>query len=150
MLRHHTGSGRRSVIPADWSAHHRGVVRQTWTGGCTIHHPGQAPASGTLDPESGEYPPAAAAAAHFTGACRVQVQLTTGQSESAGEQVTVAGYLVVVDQSADAVKVDDVVTITRVDDNGDPTLFGRRLTVTGVARGTLTWERDLTCVDTSE
>lgn len=133
------------VIGPRWSAHHRPVVDATLTGECTIRHPAAKPTPGDLDPETGTYPDTGQATPHFTGACRVQVLLTDSRVETAGDQVTVAGYLVVVSQTATEVRVGDIVAITAVDDNGSPALAGRELRVTGVARGTLTWEQDLTC-----
>lgn len=134
------------VIPTGWSAHHRPVVEGTWTGTCTIRRPGVVKGDfdeETLTYESTPHDP------HYTGKCRVQVQpIFSGDREAAGQKVTVAGYLVAVDlATSDQTKVDDVVKVTGIDDNGDPTLVGRELTVSGVARGTLAWERDLTAID---
>jgi hypothetical protein len=134
------------VISADWSAHHRPVVEGTWTGACTIRQPGVT--KGAFDDDTGTYE-TTPHDPHYTGKCRVQARADlTGQREAAGQQVTLGDYLVVVDL-AESVQtaVGHVVKITAVDDNGDPDLVGRELTVAGVALGTLAWERDLACTD---
>lgn len=134
------------VIPVDWSAHHRPVVADTWTATVTIRRPGGT--QGAFDEATGTYP-VTPYAAHYSGKARIQVQpIFSGERDAAGQVVSVAGYLVVVDlATSDETKVDDVVKITAVDTNGDPSLVNRELTVSGVARGSLVWERDLTCLD---
>lgn len=145
MRRHHNGSGRRPVIPADWAAHHRPVAEGTMTGTCEIRHPGGTtsfdPATGTRD--TVPHPP------HHTGPARLQARPAETSAGVAGEQqITTYEYLVVVDLDGSAdTKVGDLVTVTAVDDNGDAALVGQMLTVTGVSSGSLAWERDLICSD---
>lgn len=131
------------VIPKDWAAHHRPTVAGTWTATCTIRRPGGT--AGDFDEETGKRP-IEPYAAHYDGPCRVQAMVDAGEREAAGQQVTVAGYLVVVERDTSAeTEVGHVVKITAVDDNGHPDLVGRELTVTGVVYGSLAFERDLTC-----
>lgn len=134
------------VIPEGWAAHHRPVVDGTFTATCEIREPGGT--EGPLDRETG-LRPLAPHAPHYTGGCRVQVApMFSGEREAAGQEVTVVNYLVVVELAASAATATGhLVTFTDVDDNSDPTLVDRELTVTGVASGSLAWERDLTCVE---
>lgn len=134
------------VIPEGWSAHHQPVVAGTWTAEVEIRAPGGT--EGDFDPETGiretvPYEP------HHTGKARFQVEpIFAADRETGGQQVSVAGYLVVVDRDGSvATEVGHLVKVTGVDENGDPALVGRPLTVTGVAYGSLAWERDLTCID---
>lgn len=145
MLRHHVGSGRRPVIPATWSSHHRGVVEATQTATVTGRREGAT--QGPLDPETGKRE-TVPHAPHYTGPARVQVLASDRDVDAAGQQLSTRTYLVTVTlTSSDEWKVDDLVKVTAVDDNGDPSLVGRDLTVTSIARGSLVWERVLTCTD---
>lgn len=146
MLRHHVGSGRRAVIPSGWSAHHRAVTEGAMTATVEARRPGGT--EGAMNPATGERT-VTPFAPHYTGKARIQiVPMFGGDTETAGQQVTTAGYLVTVKLAgSDGWKVDDLVKVTAVDANGDPTLVGRELTVTVVARGSLAWERDLRCTD---
>lgn len=146
MRRHHAGSGRRSVIGAAWSAHHRPVVAGTLTATCEIRHPGGT--QGDFDPTTGTRP-TTPHPAHYAGPCRVQVLPALEQEALTGDQqVTTVGYRVTITyDDAPELDVDDLVKITAVDDNGDPTLVGQVLKVQSFARGSLAWERDISCVD---
>ena len=142
MQRHHTGSGRAKVIPADWAAHHRQVAIGTMTATVTIRPSGST--AGALDPDTGKRA-SEARPAHYTGGARLQaLPAVPAERESGEQQITVAGYLVTVELAASAAtKVGDVIKVTAVDDNGDPALVDRELRVTGVGPGSLAWERDL-------
>lgn len=136
------------VIPAGWSAHHRPVVADTWTATVTLRRPGYQAGSDDFDPVTGTrtgtpHP------VHFTGTARIQVQPILGGEDVAGDQeITTYGYLVAVDlATSGGTQVGDLVDVTAVDDNGDASLVGRTLTVTGVGRGSLVWERDLYAID---
>lgn len=146
MRRHHTGSGRRSVIPVDWSAHHRGIVEATFTGECEIRRPGGTP--GVFDPVTGTTP-VTPHPVHYAGGCRVQVLPALEQEAvTGGQEVTTLGYRITVAYDAAAqLAVDDLIKLTALDDNGDPTLVGRTLKVRSFARGTLAWERDIYATD---
>lgn len=148
MDRHHTGSGRRPVVPPDWAAHHRPVSAGAMTATVEIRPAGGTP--GAFNDTTGKRDPATPFAAHYTGPARIQPQpvLGTQQTISGGQEISSLTYLVAIELAgADGCKVGDLVKVTAVDDNGDPTLVDRTLTVEGVARGSLSWERDLVCTD---
>lgn len=105
--------------------------------------------TGPIDPVTGERT-IVPFAPHYTGAARIQVVpiFGGGDAVSGGQEVTTVAYLVAVRLAeSNQWKVDDLVKMTAVDANGDTTLVGRELTVTGMARGSLAWERDLVCTD---
>ena len=148
MQRHHTGSGRRRVIPDDWSAHHRPVANSTHGATVTLRRPGGTP--GEFDPETGTYA-TEPYAPYFTGPARVQV-LSVGTAEqlAAEQQVSTLGYAVMLDHAVDDMQLTDLVAVTAVDGNGDPWLVGRVLTVASIEGGSLHWERRLVCTDNLE
>ena len=157
MQRHHNGSGRRTVITEDWSAHHRPVMAGTHTATVSLRRPGGTP--GVFDPVTGTFP-STPFAAYYTGPARVQ-KLSLGGAEQirlAGDQeVSTLGYAVMLDHTLEdtetfgtAVQLDDVCQVTEVDDNGDETLVGRELIVGAIERGSLHWERRLLCTDNLE
>lgn len=153
MRRHHTGSGRRAVIAAAWSAHHRGVAAATHTATVTLRHPGGT--VGEFDPETGTYPTVPHEPYYGAGAtepnARIQVLATADQQRLAGEQeTTTLGYAVMLDHTVDGMQLGDLVTVTAVDDNGDPWLVARVLTVEAMESGSLHWERRLICTDNLE
>lgn len=148
MQRHHIGSGRRSVIPPGWAVHHRPVAAGAMTASIAIRPPGGIP--GEFDETTGRRGPTVPLPAHYTGPARIQSQPVFGTREavSGGQEISTLTYLVAIElEGADGCKVGDLVKVTAVDDNGDPTLVDRTLTVAGVARGSLSWERDLLCID---
>lgn len=134
------------MIPDGWQTTHGTVVAKTWTIGCTIRRPGGTK-TGDLDQTTGTYditanPP------HFSGNARVQALSVEETARLVAEQeLTSAGYRVVVALTADDVAVDDVVTFVTVPTDADQTLVNRQLTVRAVTRGSLAWERDLICID---
>jgi hypothetical protein len=148
MQRHHTGSGRRAVIPADWSAHHRPVFDTTHTATVTLRRPGGT--QGAFDPATGTWGNTPATA-YFTGPARIQLLSDSEQNRMAGEQeVSTLGYAVMLDHAVTGVQIDDVLKVTAVDDNGDTGLVNRELSVEAIVRGSLHWERRLLCTDTIE
>lgn len=148
MLRHHNGSGRRVAIPADWSAHHRPVLAGTRTATVTLRRPGGTP--GAFDPVTGTRPNTPFPA-YYTGSARVQVLPANDQVRLLGEQeVSTLGYQVSLDHEVTGIQLDDLLTVTAVDDNGDDDLVGRELTVESIERGSLHWERRLLCTDDLE
>lgn len=120
------------------------VVADLWTADCSIRQPGGT--RGAFNSTTGTYANVPFDP-HYVGGCRVQVLSTEEQRELvAEEQITSVGYLVVVDLEASlACQVGDLVTITAVDDNGDPKLVAETLQVRSFARGAQPWERDLRC-----
>lgn len=135
-----------SVIPSTWSAGHRPVVNATHTGTCTIRHPGGTP--GVFDPVTGETP-VTPYTPHYVGACRVQVMPALEQEiVTGGQEVTMVGYRVTIRyDAADDLAVGDLLTITGVDDNGDPALVGVTMRVDSFERGSLAWERVIHATD---
>lgn len=144
--RQHTGRAGTPVIPANWSAGHRPLVEATFTADCEIRKPGGTP--GGFNSTTGETT-TTPFAAHYTGGCRVQVLPALEQEAVTGAQeVTTVGYRVTIAyDAAPQLAVDDLVKITAVDGNGDPTLVGRTLKVASFARGSLAWERDIQVTD---
>lgn len=135
-----------AVIPPNWSRAPRVVFEKTRTGACAIRHPG-ADKVGPLDTTTGTYP-MTEHGPHFTGSVRVQALSTQEQQHlTAEDPVTTVGYRLCVSVTADQVEVEDVVTVTCFDDNGDPLLLDRELIVRALAVGTLAWERYLICSD---
>lgn len=148
MQRHHTGSGRRPAIPADWSTHHRPVLSGTRTATVTLRRPGGTP--GTFDPEAGTRP-TTPFEAYYTGEARVQVLPASEQDHlTGGQEVSTLGYAVTLDHEVTGVQLEDLCTVTAIDDNGDPELIGRDLVVEAIQRGSLHWERRLLCTDDLE
>lgn len=148
LPRQSVGRPGTPVIPADWSAAPRIVMEGTRTAAVALRHPGVA--TGAFDPATGTYP-GAQEAAYWTGTARVQAAPTFVDRDAADEAITARAYLVTVELEADdpdgELRLGDLVDITGGDANIDPTLIGRSLTITSVARGSLAWERDLLCVD---
>lgn len=147
----HTGRPGTAVIPERWSEAPRLIVGKTLTGCGTLRHAGSTP--GDFDPTTGTYPDAAAAPVYWTGACGIAVdpQFATHAEDAVDEPVTTIGYTVEIDlgatDPADEIRVGDLFRPAQLDGNGDPSLIGRDLTVTSIARGSLTWERVLGCLD---
>lgn len=133
------------VIPSKWSQAPRVVIEKTWTACVEIRHPGGT--KGAFNATTGTYP-ATPHEPHFTGDARIQVLNAQERSQLIAEDpVTTVGYRVVVGLDASEVAVEDVVKITGVDDNGDPTLINHELILRSFDRGSLAWERDLICTD---
>lgn len=135
------------VIPSDWSDSHRPVAEKTMTGSCEIRRPGGTSGSYNSTTMTKTVTPHAP---HYAGFCRLQIRPTFTQDTASAEQpATTHSYLVTIPWNAASdgteLEVDDLVTMTAVDDNGDPSLVDRELVVRGITRGTLTWERDLLC-----
>lgn len=148
MQRHHTGSGRRRVIPADWSAHHRPILTSTRGATVALRRPGGI--TGPLDAETGTYP-VTPNTAYYTGPARIQILPVGERTQMAGDQeITTAAYAVMLDHQVNASQLTDLVTVTAVDDNGDAWMVGRELTVESIESGSLHWERRLLCTDNLE
>lgn len=148
MQHHHIGSGRRAVIPEDWSDHHRGVVAATHTATIALRRPGGT--RGAFDDATGTWP-ITPFPSYYAGPARVQVLDAGEQERTAGEQeISTLGYAVMLDHAVDGMQLEDLCTVTEVDDNGDPWLVGRALTVKAMETGSLHWERRLLCTDALE
>lgn len=148
MRRHHTGSGRRTVIPADWAVHHRPVAAASHTATISLRHPGGT--RGAFNKTTGTWA-TTPYAAYYTGPARVQVLATGDQVRMAGEQeVSTLGYAVMLGHAVSGMQLEDLCTVTAVDDNGDAWMVGRQLTVKTIESGSLHWERRLLCTDDLE
>lgn len=139
MERHHVGSGRRSVIPDDWAAHHQGVAEGTMRGRVNIRVPGTtqtwnpATEQNDLTPKAPLYSDVPARVQALSGEART-VQL-------ADDTEVIADYLVVI-------PADKVVAgghLVDVADTEDPALTGLTLRVEKAVLGTERFERDLFC-----
>lgn len=142
MLRHHTGSGRRTAIPADWAANHAPVAAGTRNATGTIRRPTTDDGSG-WDPATRTTTPATSTA--YAAHCTARIQsLVTHRSDAArivAEDVVItASYLLVVDHDIDPLEGDEFTVETCP---GDLPLVGRILRVEHVVRGTDRMERDL-------
>lgn len=138
-----------AVIPHGWAAHHRPVTTAAMTATCSLTHPGGT--GKTFDPTTGTTSDTPNTAYVTSAPCAVMSAAGPDAARLFGEQLASTLSLVVkVDWTAAgsaSVKVDDVLVVTAVDDNGDPTLVNRSLRVAGVARSSVAWERLLGCVD---
>lgn len=138
-------SGTR-VIPKGWEAHHRPVAESTMTGRADLF--------GTEGPaEYGQWDTSSPDALARDIPVRVQRFYGDNRVEAPGELLDVRQFLVTMPLSRwpAGQSVTDAGPFLRVTGYapghaGDPELVGRRLRVTSVTRGTLVWERDLTCV----
>lgn len=140
-----TGRPGTPVIPAAWSQAPRVVFSKTRTAWCAIRRPGGV--EGTFNPTTGTRP-ITPNAPHFTGSARIQELTAQDQAKLVAEQqVTQTSYLIAVALAATQVAVDDIVTVTCFDNNGDPILTDHEFTVRSLSRGSLAWERDLICTD---
>lgn len=142
----HTGRPGTEVLPAAWSTGHRPAVEAALTAACSIRHPGGTAGGFNATTGASTTTPFAA---HYAGPCSVEVLPALEQAAVTGDQqVTTLGYRVTVAyDAAPALKVGDLVTITAVDANGDPSLVGQVLKVQSFARGSVAWERDIYAVD---
>lgn len=135
------------VIPPNWEAHHRPIPVSAMTGVCAVHGadtPGEYPDFNTVPgPALAEDVP-----------CRVQELKRENRASTVGAYADTRQYQVTIpiEDWPTGVEVTDHgprVTVTgyQAGHAGDPDLIGRRLLVINMQRGTLSWERVLTCVD---
>ncbi|WP_256376004.1 DUF6093 family protein [Citricoccus sp. K5] len=140
------GLPNHQVIPPEWQQHHRPVAESTMTGLCRVHGADAPPVWPDVEPSPG---PAYASDVP----CRVQQRTGEREAEVVSQDVSTREYLVTLPLS----RMPDLtvtgsgpyITVTgyKPGHDGDPHLIGRRLKVTSIQRGTLVWERDLTCLD---
>jgi hypothetical protein len=145
VRRHHTGSGRRAVIPTDWAAHHTGVA-EGFMDKATInlHGPGSAPAWNETTKRT-ESPPGAAIAAGVPARIQALTEISVPANDVADEQIRIIGYRISVPAATSPAALVPGVLVDVVTCAGDPLLAGRSMTVTDVVRGTHRFERDLVC-----
>lgn len=130
-----------SLIPAEWSQHHRPTATATQTGRCDISRPGTGP--GTTDPDGVWHPPAPTSV--YSGPCRITPRPATERVSVSGEQrVTTRDYAVAIEWDAADTREGDLVTVTEAT---DPRLVGKTLRVVDVRYATEQWERVHVCED---
>lgn len=130
-----------TVIPAGWEEHHVPVVEATFTAKCKLRDP--AGDTQTWNAATGTYS-TVKTAAYYDGPCRVQQSHQPQTAETAGQVESTHDYLLQIPKSVTAVAVKHVAEIYAATDT---TLNGRVLEVSDVMRGSLTWSRDLACLD---
>ncbi|WP_109507353.1 DUF6093 family protein [Nocardioides speluncae] len=141
MRRHHTGSGKRRVIPADWQHHHAPTIEATLASTVAIGPAAGTPAwnPATKQTETAAVPPV------YDGPAAVQaVAAGLGGNTSkrvAEELVPHRSYEVTLPWDATTeVTTDHVVTVTA---DEDPDMVGRRFTINTIERGTRRFSRVL-------
>jgi hypothetical protein len=147
MQRHHTGSGRRRVIPKDWGRDHAPVVATSRNAVGSLRHASPADTnpddSWATSDQSTHVTPGATYASNVPA--RIQ-SLITHRSDTdrdvAEEILTSASYLVTIDIDW-PVREGDLYAVDQCD--GDTTLQTRLLRIEHVVRGTERFERDLFC-----
>ena len=103
--------------------------------------------NGTWNDATNQYDPPAREVVYETLACRVQ-ELSLPQVQETGQQrVSSRDYRVSLPITALAVLVDDVLEVLGGDDTLDASLVDRPLVITDIQRGSLTWQRDVICID---
>lgn len=132
------------VIHPQWSEHHRPTADGQMTAECSIDRPSHV---ATLNETTGRstYP---AATNLYAGPCRFQAgpRLSTPTTVG-GTQATQHRYAVAVPATVGGIQINDQVTVTACTD--DPSMVGRVLRVVDVLEGSLLWQRDLICEDTT-
>ena len=137
------GHGRpgTEIIPTEWAASHRPVLAGTRHGALAVRRD----ATTQAWDDDAEEMVTVAAAAHFTGTCRVQALGNQARDRIvAGDRETVADYLItteVTDGAAQPVEQQ----LATVSGSGDPLLDGQTLRIVQVVRGTELFERYLYC-----
>lgn len=127
------------VVPDGWSAHHRAVPVGAMTATVTITGDTN---PGDWDPDTGEIEETDGTPV-YTGAARVKaLPADAAEPEAAGQHVSARLYLVAIPDLTAAVETGHRV---HVDTAEDPLLVGCDLTVEDVQRGSLVWDRVLTC-----
>lgn len=131
------------VIHPRWEEHHRPVADGTHTATITFKRPSGPP---VFDDTTGTTTQPTATV--FSGPCRIQ-ELGRGDqiTIAAGQRITDRRYQVSLSITASDLQLDDIGT---VDTANDPSLPGRPLRVIDVQRGSLTFERNLICIDDLE
>jgi hypothetical protein len=138
--RHHTGSGRRRMVPEDWGRNHAAVVATSRNAIVNLRRPsttGWIPEDRITGVVPGEV-----YASNVTARIQAQINRSDNDAESAEETLTVPPYLVTVDYGLEPFDGDEVEVVTCT---GDPMLVGRSFRVDHTVHGTERFERDLFC-----
>jgi hypothetical protein len=129
------------VIPVGWEEHHQATAEGAFTATVELTDPDAS--SEVWNPAERRYD-VTPAVPYYVGPGRAQ-QLNMPQvADVAGQPVSTHDYRVSISKSVAGVRIGHRVKVTAAT---DASLVGRTLTVTDVLRGSLTWQRDLICVD---
>lgn len=127
------------VIHDDWSVHHQATAAGGMTALCVVTRAGEPAFNELLGHDVMPEPTTL-----YKGACRVRRLEANEQQRITGDrEITIRDYMVSLLAEADAVMVNDTVTITGSED--DTQLVGRTLRIRDVAYGSLHWQRNLSC-----
>lgn len=132
------------VIHPLWEERHRPTAEGQMTAECSIDRPVH---TAVFDEAVGRsvYPTPTNL---YSGPCRIQASQRIPTSPTVGDaQVTLARYLIALPATVEGVRVNDQLTVTVCP--GSPGFVGRVLRVLDVADGSLLWQRDLICEDTT-
>lgn len=132
------------IIPERWEAWHQPVAEGQMTGACRITRPVE---PGTFDEAAGRstYPEPLVL---YDGACRFQASQRLNLDRAVGDaQVTVHRYQVALPVAVDGLRINDQVNVTGC--TSDPGFVGSVLRVVDILSGSLLWQRDLVCDDTT-
>lgn len=136
MQRHHTGSGRRSAIPAGWASIPADIMATTLDATVAI-----GPATGGPSTWSDAEQQVVSTAGDPVYAGAAQVTAVTDNDRpalSAEDPVTVRSYAVTLPVDTAGIEVGHLVRVLACD---DPELVERRLTVTSVVLGSRRFTR---------
>lgn len=130
------------VIHPQWEALHRPVLATTRTAQITFRRFSGPP---VYNEETGDTTRPTTDV--YVGMFRIQEhQISAHETDAAAQQITTHAY-----QVSGAVEVDlQINDVGTVDTCDDPTLVGRDLLVTDIQRGSLLFERTITCTDDLE
>lgn len=134
------------LIHQRWAEHSRPTAASAMTATCTITR--ASTSAPTRDPNTGTVTPAAASTVATGLPCRVQpITRLALTADVASQIVSLRGYYVGLPDDTPPVAINDVLTLTGVDGNGDPQLVGVRLRIKDVLYASLLWTRDVWCED---
>lgn len=140
MRRHHTGSGRRHVIPATWSDDHAGILTDTYEATITIRNP-QADTR-TFNDSTGVTDTVASATA-YTGPASLVLVSDPQLLQVVDQPDYTTLFQVLLPEPTTGIGDGYVV---HVNDSPDPMLDGKDLTIHGVLRGDRRFARVLNAV----
>jgi hypothetical protein len=139
MNRHHTGSGRRRVIPADWATAHAGVAEGTHTATVEIRPPGSATAFDAVTGQTKTTAPEPT----YDGPAAIWPTTTGSEIVSvADDEVALRRYLVAITRGAAGITAEHRVKVTAC---SEAALVGRTLQISVVGHDSEGFETLLHC-----
>lgn len=131
------------VITDAWATTHRAVSESAMVGACTITRGATPTTPAAYDPSTGRSTLPQRNTV-YTGPCRVTATQTTsaGLVSEAARQNHPRTYLICIPGDSSQPQVNDLVT---VDTSPDAAMVGAILSVVGIRRGSLAWDRVLLC-----